>query len=376
MMSFRYILIFLFFVFIFSCKNHKFKETDAKIITNKYASGFEINEIENGFIVKIKDFNKNNDSTIQSFLLTKVQQEKADNNVINIPVRKIVCLSTTHCAFISTLGEENTIKGIGGTNYVYDFKIRSLINRKEIQDVGYDNQLNLEKILSINPDVVFAFGIDNAGISSFQKLIDVGIPVVFVGDFKEKYPLGRTEWIKLFGCFFNKYQPAVHYFDSVESNYNNKINSIKTKLETQKPRVLVGLPWLGTWWVPGGDSFFAKFIKDAGGDYIFSDNSLTESIPKTIEEIFSQAKNVDIWLNPGSYNSKRSMLDADKRIQDFPAFTNSEIYNNNNRVNNFGGNDFWESGVVQPDRVLNDLILIFSRKENIEDDLYYYKRIE
>ena len=109
MMRFDYILIFLFFVFIFSCKNHKFKETDAKIITNKYASGFEINEIENGFIVKIKDFNKNNDSTLQSFLLTKVHQEKADKNVINYPVRKIVCLSTTHCAFISTLGEENTI---------------------------------------------------------------------------------------------------------------------------------------------------------------------------------------------------------------------------------------------------------------------------
>jgi iron complex transport system substrate-binding protein len=103
---------------------------------------------------------------------------------------------------------------------------------------------------------------------------------------------------------------------------------------------------------------------------------LNESIPKTIEEIFSQVKNVDIWLNPGPYNSKHSMLYADKRIQEFPAFSSSKIYNNNKRVNNFGGNDFWESGVVQPDRVLNDLIIIFSQNENIENDLYYYKLLE
>jgi len=367
-----HILSFLLVIF-WGCSEKKINEPKSKIIPNKYSKNFEVHEINNGYIIKIKDKIGDRDTVLQNYLLTKDEGYESKNDVIiHIPVSKVVCFSTTHCAFISVLSEENSIKGIGGTDYIYNNKIRIMINRNEISEVGYDNRINTEKILSLNPDVVFAFGIDNSGMSGFQKVIDLGVPVVFVQDFKENHPLGRAEWIKFFGCFYDKLDNAQYYFDSLENNYMKLKNTVSQK--KQKPRVLVGLPWQGTWWVPGGDSFFANFIKDAGGDYIFSDNNYSESQPKSIEEIFAKSEDVDIWLNPNSFSDKKSMLSVDSRLKEFKAYNNADIYNNNKKISLKGGNDFWESGVVSPDKILSDLITIFNNRDSAKiKNLHYYK---
>jgi iron complex transport system substrate-binding protein len=45
------------------------------------------------------------------------------------------------------------------------------------------------------------------------------------------------------------------------------------------------------------------------------------------------------------------------------------IYNNTLRTNSEGGNDFWESGAVRPDLVLEDLVKIFASEPG---KLHYY----
>ena len=167
-----------------------------------------------------------------------LSREKSDS-AIQIPIHSAVCFSTTHTAFISQLGEASSITGLS------DGKIK---------EIGYDKQLDMERIISLKPDVVFAYGIDNESISGFQKLERIGIPIVIVDDYLEPRPLGRTEWMKFFGCFYDKLELAEHYFDSVENRYNE----IKAMPTDKSPKVLVSLPWKGTWWVPGGNSFFAN----------------------------------------------------------------------------------------------------------------------
>ena len=52
----------------------------------------------------------------------------------------------------------------------------------------------------------------------------------------------------------------------------------------------------------------------------------------------------------------------------------SVVWNDNNRLNPKGGNDFWESGVVHPDLLLRDLIGIFRGEDNRTP--IYYKSIK
>lgn len=370
-----YILITVFTTTIaHSCKGPELKNGEGIAISNKYATGFEISQIEEGYILKIKNRFDETSSLTYDYLLSSSTASASSNSVIiHIPVSKIVCLSTTHCAFISVLKKNTTIKGISSPQYVSNDEIQKMYNNGEIHDVGYDKQINFEKILSINPDVVFAFGVDNTSTANFQKLSEAGIPVIFVNDFIESTPLGRTEWIKFFGCFYNKFDFASEYFDSVENNYMNIQKSIQKDIVM--PKVLVSLPWKGTWWVPGGNSFFANFIYDAGGEYLFGDNKSTESIPLSIEEIFSSAKTADIWLNPNNADSRKEILSVDSRISLFPPYTEALIYNNNLRKNRYGGNDFWESGIVQPDKILLDLKNIFHPDTSKNNFLYYYKKI-
>ena len=371
----KYIYILSITILSISCTNKINENTDGKIIENKYASKFEISKIEEGYILKVSDRFDDSNSKTQDYLLSSNSEYESNNNIIiHIPVMNVVCLSSTHSAFISQLGKTQSIKGVSGTDYLYNDEIRTLIKNNKITDIGYDNQVNIEKIISLNPDVVFAFGIDNSNMASYQKLTEIGIPIVFVGDFLETNPLGRTEWIKFFACFYDNLDYATEYFDSVEGNYNLIKESI-SKNEQEKEKILVNLPWKGTWWIPGGNSYFANFIKDAGGTYFLSDNSSQESIPLSIEEVYADAADCKIWLNTNSAENKRQIIKIDSRLADFKPI-NHRIFNNNKRINKYGGNDFYESGILHPDIILKDLNFIIKNKKDSDHELYYYKEIK
>ncbi|MBN2779028.1 MAG: ABC transporter substrate-binding protein [Bacteroidales bacterium] len=368
-----YILIIVFLTTI-SCRETPNLSTSGEVIKNSYAQGFEISKIEEGYIIKLKDRLTKSESTHNYLLSSKGDYESGNNEIIHIPVTKVVCLSSTHCAFISCLEKTNSIKGISGLNYIYNDEIRKSIQMGEISEIGYDSQINLEKIIALNPDVVFAYGIDNSSMAGYEKLQEIGIPVIFVTDFLEETPLGRTEWIKFFSCFYDNFDYANEYFDSVANNYE-QIKSEVSKTAITNPEVILNLPWKGTWWVPGKDSYFANFINDAGGIYKMTDKKGHESIPLSLEEIFANAQNAQIWLNPNSVIKKSEITNVEPRLKDFSPVNNCRIYNNNKRLNRYGGNDFYESGILHPDIILKDLVSIFHNNEP-ENELYYYQSVK
>jgi iron complex transport system substrate-binding protein len=78
----------------------------------------------------------------------------------------------------------------------------------------------------------------------------------------------------------------------------------------------------------------------------------------TIEAVVARAKDADIWLDPGLCRSLAELSGADERYTVFRAFRTGQVYNNNALTNAAGGDDIWETGVANPDRVLADLISI------------------
>lgn len=374
-------LIFAWFIMLFSCAENMEKKPTENVSNDnkkeilKYAKGFEIEYVDGVKLITIHDPWQGAKSVEYKYALVDKENDikKIDKawTIIEAPVNKVVCLSTTHVAFIDILNETSTIVGVSGSNYVNNTKVRERIDNNKVFDVGYDNSLNFELIASLNPDLVITYGIGSQVTSYNQKLNDLGINTIIIAEYLENHPLGKLEWIKLMASFYNKEEQANAYFEKVEKEYNQLLGLVDDVKD--QPKVFFGLPWKDTWYVPGGKSFLAKMVEDAGGDYIWKNNESRESLPFDIESIFVNASSADIWLNTGTVNTKSDIIKTDERFDDFIPLNKGKIYNNNLRMNDYGGNDYWESGLVEPHIVLKDMIRIIHPDLLPEHKLVYYK---
>lgn len=299
-----------------------------------------------------------------------VPDSLADFRFIQTPLKRVVLMSTTYITVIDSLQELSSIVGLSGSQYVYSPELNEMISDGSVRDVGYDQGLNYEIIVELDPDVLFMYGVEAGVTQTVQKLEDLGIPVVMCADYLENDPLGRAEWIKFFALFYQKYDEAAAIFDRISRRYGSlKSRALETK---DSPSVFVGLPWKDTWYIPGGGSFAAQFIEDAGGSYIYKDIETNEAAPYDLESVYARIIDADIWINAGVADDLQTIIRHDQRFANVTAYKEGRVYNNNLRTNSHGGNDYWESGIINPDKILEDLRHIFSGKT---DSLFYYKSL-
>ena len=343
----------------------------------KYAGGFSIKEHGNLVAITVKDPWQHASGIHYNYLLSDTFGSSAIRDEftcqIKTPVRKVVCLSTTHIGFLAFLDEINSVAGISGKGLVVNETLRTKIDQGRVVDVGYDENLNYELLLKIKPDVVFAYGIGMSITHTVRKLNELGIPVVLIGEYLEEEPLAKMEWVKVFAAFYKKVPESVRRFDSVAASYHHLVD-LAAKAES-KPGVLLGLPWRGTWYISGSKSYVAHMIRDAGGKYIMGHLDYNESRPMNLEEVYKQALSADYWLNPGDARSKADILAVDERFGKLPSFRQDRVFNNNKSLNDSGGNAFFETGVVEPDAILSDLIYILRPQLLPSHLLKYYTKL-
>jgi len=294
--------------------------------------------------------------------------------VIFVPLKKIICMSTTHLAMISAIGEGKSIVGVSGTNFIYSPELNKNVERGFIVDVGYEANLNKELILKISPDLIMIYGIGSESAGYIGKIKELGTKIIINADYLETDPLSRAEWIKLFGALYCKESLADSIYKSEVAEYD-KLKSYIDQNTTNKPKVLLGLPFKDTWYISPGNSFIGKLISDAGGDYLWMNTNSSMSMPYGIESVYLQGMKADFWLNIGSVTSKNEISNVDQRLDDLPCFKKDDLFNNNKRVTENGGNDFWESGSLHPHLLLKDIATILHPEIFSEHELTFYRKI-
>jgi iron complex transport system substrate-binding protein len=294
--------------------------------------------------------------------------------VIFVPLQKIICMSTTHLAMISALGEENSIAGVSGTNFIYSPEIKRNVDKGLVADVGYEANLNKELILNISPDLIMIYGIGSESAGYVGKLKELGIKVIINADYLETDPLSRAEWIKLFGSLYCKENLA----DSIYNNEVERYTKLRSFIEQKKlnrPKVLLGLPYKDTWYISPGNSFISKLIADAGGEYLWANTESSLSMPYGIENVYLRGMKADFWLNISNVSSRTEISNVDQRLDELPCFKNDNLYNNNKRISEGGGNDYWESGGLYPHFILKDIATILHPELFSDQELTYYRKI-
>lgn len=345
--------------------------------TSSLATGFAISDSGKYKKLTVTDpWQKSSNNQFDYYLVGKDRQiplEIRGKQVFSTPLKNVICLSTTHIGFLDALGELSAITGLSGSAYLTNAVVRKGVEENRIREVGYDRGLNYELIMKLRPDAVFAFGVGSEINGQLNKLHDLGIPVVMVGEYLEQSPLAKADWIRFFGAFFEKEELAGTIFSGIKAGYD----SIKTSVSgvTEKPLVLTGLPFKDTWWIAGGQSNLAVLIEDAGGKFLWRENSSREAFPVSLEEVFLRASGADFWINCGSVANMNELMSFDARFIQLPAVKKSQVYNNNLRTSPGGGSDYWESGVVHPDLILRDLVNIFHPQMSNGRDFTYYRKI-
>ena len=303
-----------------------------------------------------------------------VPAEYSHYTVIHTPVERVVCMSTKHVAMLSVLGKTSSIKALSGAAFVSDSATLQAIGRGEVAEIGYEQGLNYEKIISLKPDVIFFYGVGDEASGSMARLSGLGQKVVFNSEYLERSSLSQAEWLKFMAAFYNCEAQASEKFNAIRDEYQSLC--LLVKVCERKPTILCGLPWQGIWHIPGGESWMAAMIADAGCDYIWKENKSHESVPINIETIVHQGGAADLWINAGAARSLAEIRSVDERLSLIKPFRTSAVYNNSVRVGVHGGNDFFESGVVNPHLILKDMIRIFHPNLLPDHHLYYYMKLE
>ena len=313
----------------------------------------------------------------------KVPDGYPDARVFSIPVKSVVPLTVTQLPCISLLGETPSITGFNGINLVYgdDEEFNKRVSEGKIVEIGSMTadtmgSIDTEKIIDLQPDVIFCTVTEDSTYDNQAKLLEAGLNPAVDGEWKENSPLARAEWIKYLSLFYNKEKTANDVFEQIEHNYT----SIRDKVAavSNKPTLFSGFEYQGTWYAPGDNSYVGQLFRDAGGDYVLGNIAEdTGDVSLDFEKVYDSAQGAEFWINTGYGNPKNltDILALDERNSKFGAFKTGKIYNYNARVNANGGNDYWQSAVVHPDIVLEDLVKILHPEMVPNHEQYYYKQI-
>ncbi|MEC4114557.1 ABC transporter substrate-binding protein [Myroides pelagicus] len=341
-----------------------------------YAKGLKIQYFEDYSVVDITQPWAGSSKSYRYVLHKKGSDipESLEREVrIAVPVDNIIVTSTTHIPSIQLLGEEQSLVGFPGLDYISTPSVRELITEGKIVELGSNENMNFEKVVDLSPSVVVAFAMDQNN-KSLQAIERTGIPVLYNGDWVEQTPLGKAEWIKLFGALYDKREQAERMFTEIEQSYEESLKLVKNVLNT--PTVLSGAMYQDVWYMPQGDSWAAVYFSDAVSDYLWKETVGTGSLALSFESVFSHAEQADFWINPGAFESLNEMKKANPHYANFKAFKEKRVYSFSLTKGASGGTVFYELGPTRPDIVLKDLIAIFHPELLPNYETVFYKQLQ
>ena len=334
---------------------------------------------------------------------------KRDTVRVDEPLENIICMSSSHVAALSQIGADSLISAVSGIGYISSPVLRDRYDRTEgvhrgckknpshavgagpspcgqggstlftppmhpLYDIGYESGLDYERILELKPDMLMAYTVSMAEPPYIAKLRSMGIPVMIIHDHLENHPLARAEYVRLFGALTHRLHEADSVFTAVCDRYESLAADV-AESGSRPRKVLINTPYADAWYIPGEDSYMSRLIRDAGGLVLGSQPGTSVSGVVSLEKAYQLSLQADLWLDPGNYRTRSELRDAHQLFPRFgPLAEDLPIYNNTLRTTPEGGNDFWESGAMRPDLILQDLIAILQGDSS--HDMNYFISIE
>ena len=163
-----------------------------------------------------------------------------------------------------------------------------------------------------------------------ENLEKFGIPVLVDHSSYETHPLGRTEWVKLYGVLEGKEDVAEQVF----AEQKDAVAAASDGENTGKTVAFFYITSNGSVNVRKSGDYVPKMIELAGGNYIFSDlgadTDASSSVNMQMEEFYARVKDADYLIYNSTIEGEVKSLDAllakSDLLSDFKAVKDGNVF--------------------------------------------------
>lgn len=299
---------------------------------------------------------KEGDKTVAMLARRRSTGARCTTDTVRTPVESNLVFTAPHCQLLTELGCQNAITGVCDKDYINipDIKSRAQADAKvahPIMDCGSSMQPDIERIIALHPEALLISPFENSG--GYGKLDKLRIPVIETADYMETSPLGRAEWIKLYGLLLGS-SKADSLFSAIEKEY--------LQLKAEAAKLPLGLSILterktgNVWYVPGGKSTMGILLRDAHARYIFADDTHSGSLSMSPEQIIAKGNQVDVWAFKyfgGNALTKQDLLAEYQGYQAVKAFQTGTVYETDTSCE-----PYFELTSFHPEILLREFIIL------------------
>jgi iron complex transport system substrate-binding protein len=286
----------------------------------------------------------------------KLDGELSGAQVGTVPVTSLFSASTTHLSFLVDFGRLDVLTGVSRLKDLIGEAVLARGRTGLVREFAPISVVDSELVVSSRPGLVMTGAPPTAQLAVIRS---AGIPVVANTEWLEPTALARAEWIKYVGLFLNEEQQAQRLYAATKDRYRALSARATSVPDSSRPSVMTGRGTRGDFVIAGGRSYVAALIRDAGGRYVWADNTAVGAPTVDLETQLRRALEADIWINGGGWKDLTSMIEEEPRYAQFKAYRQKQVWVYERRATPAGGNDYWSRSVSHPDLVLADLIKIF-----------------
>jgi len=324
--------------------------TEAKLLTMEQHEGYTVATIANPW----------GEGTLHRYVLVPAASTLPDSlpegTVVRTPLSNALVYSAVHTGLMTELGRPEAVKGIVDAQYFTDSLVLEGLKTGKVTDCGSSMAPTIEKVIEMRPDGILLSPYQDC---NYGQLTTLNIPIVECADYMEQTPLGRAEWIKFYGALVGKEREADSIYNAVTEAYNT-LKQERAAQGKNHPKVLTETVISGIWNVPGGKSYMAQVIQDAGGVYPWGDDEHSGSLSLDFNQVLAVAKDADIWLvksfNINTYDDLKGAYSLNDK---FDAFKNRKVYTCDTNATRL-----FERFPFHPELLLQDYCNIFDNKND------------
>lgn len=335
-----------------------------------FAHEFSIEEFEGGLkLISINDGGR--------FLIVPEGAEAPakladDIAVLHQPVQNIYLAATAAMCLFDGLERLDAIR-LSGTNADgwYIDNARKAMEKGDILYAGKYSQPDYELILKENCPLAIESGMIGHASDVKAQLETLGVPVLIDRSSYETHPLGRTEWIKLYGVLLGEEEKA----DALFKEQVSFMEEASGSEPTGKSIAFFRISPSGYAVARKSGDYVCRMIELAGGKYAFSDLSGDENATATVnlemETFFKTARDADIVIYNSTIGGEVATMDEflslNPMMNELKAVDNGAVWCTRESM---------YQQTLNIGRMIGEMNTIFNAAPDEEPELTYFFRLK
>lgn len=294
----------------------------------EYAQCFSVDYYQHGYVAIHVDDGR-------SYLVVpegaEVPTGAADYIILQRPFDSIYLVATSTMCFFDSMDllDHITLSGTEQEDWYIDGAAQAMAEGKMLY-AGKYSAPDYELLVSKQCDLAIQSTMLYHTPEVQEKIEELGVPVLIDRSSYENHPLGRTEWIKVYGALMGCDDKAAELFDE----QNAIVQSLSGMEPTDKTVAYFYVTSNGTVSVRKSADYLPTMIELAGGKYVFEDlgdsETATSGVTMTMEEFYATAKDADYILYNSTIaaplNSVDELLEKSELFAEFKAVKEGNVW--------------------------------------------------